>query len=631
VMVGDGYVVANNDDSRILFLSYGGNPDFPLHNFYWTGIAQYSNLDVPNHDATKVQILEFSSHGTISNVRVNGVNSLTRSNPNSNPFEIDRIGMKWDRSSGVDTWDGNILEIIAVTSTTDREKIEGYLAHKWGLEADLPSDHNFKTSPPTIALPIPQAPSDVLVQFEESSSSLPLVPSDFPYELDFKYDCGFENNPIWNDEQELLGQNSCADDGVSSVLCGVGQIQYLTLRRKLSEPDPFLFPVSGSSGNFGIDLSHRIEVFVKFTDDDSNPPSFDFSGNTEQLTPTNILSFLNQEITGFEGASIEVGGSLSSVSPHFFSANSTHEGITAVSHKAWQVAENSDPETKIYKQIVFYIYEFSGSSQTIIRSGAYTKTIDPVTCQESTSTSSTTTSTTSSTTSSTTTPEPTTSSTTSSTTTPEPTTSSTTSSTTTPEPTTSSTTSSTTTSTTTPEPTTSSTTTSTTTSTTSSTTTSSTTSSTTTSTTTTPDPNPYFSINNPTYGQPTKQELDGWRIVDISTDPVRYNIIRTLNDFYDIDGGHQFLSGEYYMINGVFSNGILVYPSARKMAYTGRMSDYVIVEPIPVTKYAVGETTTWSGFPVTIISINSNGRYNVDTSGNGVADSWDISESTLGT
>ena len=39
-------------------------------------------------------------------------------------FKIDRIGMKWNSGSSIGTWDGNISEIIAVTSTTDREKIE---------------------------------------------------------------------------------------------------------------------------------------------------------------------------------------------------------------------------------------------------------------------------------------------------------------------------------------------------------------------------------------------------------------------------------------------------------------------------------------------------------------------------
>jgi hypothetical protein len=47
--------------------------------------------------------------------------------------------------------DGGLSEIIIVSSVMsieDRQKIEGYLAHKWGLEANLPSDHPYKTKAP---------------------------------------------------------------------------------------------------------------------------------------------------------------------------------------------------------------------------------------------------------------------------------------------------------------------------------------------------------------------------------------------------------------------------------------------------------------------------------------------------
>jgi hypothetical protein len=46
---------------------------------------------------------------------------------------------------------GDICEILIFNTqpgTTDRQKIEGYLAHKWGLTANLPSDHPFKTAVP---------------------------------------------------------------------------------------------------------------------------------------------------------------------------------------------------------------------------------------------------------------------------------------------------------------------------------------------------------------------------------------------------------------------------------------------------------------------------------------------------
>jgi len=35
------------------------------------------------------------------------------------------------------------------TDITDFEKAEGYLAWKWGLEGNLPSDHPYKNSAPT--------------------------------------------------------------------------------------------------------------------------------------------------------------------------------------------------------------------------------------------------------------------------------------------------------------------------------------------------------------------------------------------------------------------------------------------------------------------------------------------------
>jgi hypothetical protein len=46
---------------------------------------------------------------------------------------------------------GRISEIVMSPvpwSTTDRERLEGYLAHKWGLTANLPANHPFKSTPP---------------------------------------------------------------------------------------------------------------------------------------------------------------------------------------------------------------------------------------------------------------------------------------------------------------------------------------------------------------------------------------------------------------------------------------------------------------------------------------------------
>ena len=59
-----------------------------------------------------------------------------------------RLGARYNFA---DQWLGNVAEIVIVVGTitnTAREEIEGYLAHKWGLEGDLPGAHPYKASPP---------------------------------------------------------------------------------------------------------------------------------------------------------------------------------------------------------------------------------------------------------------------------------------------------------------------------------------------------------------------------------------------------------------------------------------------------------------------------------------------------
>jgi len=62
-------------------------------------------------------------------------------------FSADRSGQF--RNAGII---GNTCEIIAFDSTladADRQKLEGYLAHKWGFAASLPTGHPYKSAPPS--------------------------------------------------------------------------------------------------------------------------------------------------------------------------------------------------------------------------------------------------------------------------------------------------------------------------------------------------------------------------------------------------------------------------------------------------------------------------------------------------
>tara|TARA_Y100000114_G_scaffold71005_1_gene64996 strand:+ start:1280 stop:2134 length:855 start_codon:yes stop_codon:yes gene_type:complete len=76
-----------------------------------------------------------------------GVNS-TQSISNSNVFDI---GGRAAAATGKVT--GDIAEILvggATLTTEDREKIEGYLAHKYGLEGNLNSGHTYKSNSPQV-------------------------------------------------------------------------------------------------------------------------------------------------------------------------------------------------------------------------------------------------------------------------------------------------------------------------------------------------------------------------------------------------------------------------------------------------------------------------------------------------
>lgn len=69
----------------------------------------------------------------------------------SDPWLIEQFGN--DRTTATRHFSGHMAEILALEeelSLGDIEKIEGYLMHKWGLAANLPSGHTYKTSGPTV-------------------------------------------------------------------------------------------------------------------------------------------------------------------------------------------------------------------------------------------------------------------------------------------------------------------------------------------------------------------------------------------------------------------------------------------------------------------------------------------------
>jgi len=97
----------------------------------------------------------FNKTGNQISVRVDGSNAFTPVNDYDNAINQNQdIRVMRNRSN--ERFDGQLAEFFVVgalpgtggTDITDFQKAEGYLAHKWGLTGNLPSDHPFKNVSP---------------------------------------------------------------------------------------------------------------------------------------------------------------------------------------------------------------------------------------------------------------------------------------------------------------------------------------------------------------------------------------------------------------------------------------------------------------------------------------------------
>jgi hypothetical protein len=88
-------------------------------------------------------------------IRANGTtvaqaNTFTNAPKTGNPAYTLEIG---SLGGGLIPLVGGFAEIVFLTGTTndiDRQKMEGYLAWKWGLQGQLPAGHRYKDAAPTV-------------------------------------------------------------------------------------------------------------------------------------------------------------------------------------------------------------------------------------------------------------------------------------------------------------------------------------------------------------------------------------------------------------------------------------------------------------------------------------------------
>jgi hypothetical protein len=127
-----------------------GNSEIAIHR---TGLATSASNLVSGNNTPR--IIGYTSNGISSgSVTVTpymdataGSANLTLSSLSTNSSSI--IGAS--KAGTADFFTGYIAEMVLLPSnvaTNVRQQIEGYLAHKWGLTANLPSTHPYKTNAP---------------------------------------------------------------------------------------------------------------------------------------------------------------------------------------------------------------------------------------------------------------------------------------------------------------------------------------------------------------------------------------------------------------------------------------------------------------------------------------------------
>tara|TARA_Y100001972_G_scaffold127932_1_gene186500 strand:- start:4141 stop:4923 length:783 start_codon:yes stop_codon:yes gene_type:complete len=83
--------------------------------------------------------------GTIDGTNMNTLGSNTVSLSMTEDWTVGARGL------GAGLMNGDVAEVLAGAGSLDTatsQILEGYLAHKWGLDGNLPSDHPYKSEPP---------------------------------------------------------------------------------------------------------------------------------------------------------------------------------------------------------------------------------------------------------------------------------------------------------------------------------------------------------------------------------------------------------------------------------------------------------------------------------------------------
>jgi hypothetical protein len=116
-------------------------------------VASTNNLDTA---AFEIHIGEFDWTNSNANIYIDGSfdggTTTFQTDGSTSATNTSRVAIGSASVAPALPMPGDIAEVICIESDiteSTRQKIEGYLAHKWGLTANLPADHPYKTERPT--------------------------------------------------------------------------------------------------------------------------------------------------------------------------------------------------------------------------------------------------------------------------------------------------------------------------------------------------------------------------------------------------------------------------------------------------------------------------------------------------
>ena len=141
------FIVQGNGNQQLL-LGLSGSSF--LGQWYLTGggvMPKHSTADISNE--WHIMAIEWDETETqnVARLWLDGNVSVASQNINS-VMAGSRI-MKMNKYQGVGNCDWGEIIFLENPTQLESDKVEGYLAHKWGLISNLPGDHPYKSSIPT--------------------------------------------------------------------------------------------------------------------------------------------------------------------------------------------------------------------------------------------------------------------------------------------------------------------------------------------------------------------------------------------------------------------------------------------------------------------------------------------------